>query len=451
MRETITLSSLYKDEEGVLKALLKRSGVKETDAWWKQEFAPGSDELGGSVKARADDDSVMIASLIAGAAEKNMDIQLVAALAADAGRPKGSKDRGPRRRRELGSPQNDGGVAKRVYDEAIASINKCVDAGALAAGEAEVQRAEAAAALLCAASAAGQAIGIAVGAQIDMQEGEKEDKNNEELVEGEMSKGGEARNVSREERKMMALMQQIEDKKQVRKELIGATILKSFPPYGVFQGVIKHIRRKQPAGEQFVDQDGTQHRVVYHIVYEDGDTEDLPLSQVLPLLVQASAEGGKERKRRLSEEEESEAGKLGGEKDKAREGRECGNVKQGKKEGKKRRKKAEKTEEQGAQMMNSREEREEEEVEGARKKSNKGCSSSSQDTRDKETDTPAIPATRTRKERDPLVVEWQGAEYELKVGSAVEMIFSDGVWYSGRISKWAGTPPDRDTPPLPAK
>ena len=102
MRETITLSSLYKDEEGVLKALLKRSGVKETDAWWKQEFAPGSDELGGSVKARADDDSVMIASLIAGAAEKNMDIQLVAALAADAGRPKGSKDLGPCRRRVLG-------------------------------------------------------------------------------------------------------------------------------------------------------------------------------------------------------------------------------------------------------------------------------------------------------------------------------------------------------------
>ena len=62
----------------------------------------GSDELGGSVEAPADDDGVMIASLIDGAAEKNMDKQLVAALAADAGRPKGSKDLGPRRRRVLG-------------------------------------------------------------------------------------------------------------------------------------------------------------------------------------------------------------------------------------------------------------------------------------------------------------------------------------------------------------
>ncbi len=45
---------------------------------------------------------VMIASLIDGAAEKNMDIELVEALAADAGSPKGSKDRGARRRRILG-------------------------------------------------------------------------------------------------------------------------------------------------------------------------------------------------------------------------------------------------------------------------------------------------------------------------------------------------------------
>ena len=87
MRETITLSSLYKDEAGALKALLKRSGVKETDAWWKQEFALGSDELGGSVQAPANDDGVMIASLIDGAAEKNMDMELVAALAADAMTP----------------------------------------------------------------------------------------------------------------------------------------------------------------------------------------------------------------------------------------------------------------------------------------------------------------------------------------------------------------------------
>jgi hypothetical protein len=415
---------------------LKRSGVKETDAWWKQEFAPGVDELGGLVEGKEDDDSAMIASLIDGAAEKNMDMQLVAALAADAGRPKEFKDREPRCSRERDLPQNDGAVAKGVYDGAIAiaSINKCVNAGVLAA------------------------IGIAeAGAQIDMQEGKKEDKKNEELAEGEMSKGGEARKVSREERKMMALRQQIEEEEQVRKELIGATILKSFPPYGVFQGVIKHIRQKKRADQQFVVQDGTQHRVVYHVVYEDGDSEDLPLTQVLPLLVQASAEGGKERKRRLSEEEESGAGKLGGGGDKAREGRECDKAKQGEKEEKKRKREAEMTEEQGEQMIISIEEGEEEEVAGAsagaRKKSNKGCSSSSQNTRDKETEThtPATPATNTRKERDALVVEWQGAQYELEVGSAVEMIFTDGVWYSGRISKWAGTPPERDTPPLPAK
>lgn len=47
----------------------------------------GSDELGGSVEAPADDDGVMIASLIDGAAEKNMDMELVAALAADAMTP----------------------------------------------------------------------------------------------------------------------------------------------------------------------------------------------------------------------------------------------------------------------------------------------------------------------------------------------------------------------------
>jgi hypothetical protein len=62
----------------------------------------GSDELGGSVETSADDDGVMIASLIDGAAEKNMDIELVEALAANAGSPKGSKNRGARRRRVLG-------------------------------------------------------------------------------------------------------------------------------------------------------------------------------------------------------------------------------------------------------------------------------------------------------------------------------------------------------------
>ena len=40
---------------------------------------------------------------------------------------------------------------------------------------------------------------------------------------------------------------------------------------------------------------GTKHRVVYHVVYEDNDSEDLPLSQVLPLLAQASAAQGQVR------------------------------------------------------------------------------------------------------------------------------------------------------------
>ena len=48
-------------------------------------------------------------------------------------------------------------------------------------------------------------------------------------------------------------------------------------------------------GRCFVYQDGLQHRVVYHVVYEDGDSEDLLLSQVLPLLAQASAAQGQVR------------------------------------------------------------------------------------------------------------------------------------------------------------
>jgi hypothetical protein len=73
-------------------------------------------------------------------------------------------------------------------------------------------------------------------------------------------------------------------------------ILKDFPPYGIFDGVIKHIRRTQGAqNAQFVFPNGTQTRVVYHVVYEDGDSEDLLLSQVLPLLAQASAAQGQVR------------------------------------------------------------------------------------------------------------------------------------------------------------
>ena len=68
-----------------------------------------------------------------------------------------------------------------------------------------------------------------------------------------------------------------------REDLRGAKVLKEFPPHGVFEGVIEQIRRKKGARTQFV----------YHIVYEDGDTEDLPLPLVLPLLANRSdSEGG---------------------------------------------------------------------------------------------------------------------------------------------------------------
>ena len=69
--------------------------------------------------------------------------------------------------------------------------------------------------------------------------------------------------------------QEREDKDQERKELVGSKIFNEFAPFCIFEGVIKHIRRKQ--GAQFVYQDGTQHRVVqhmYHVVYEDGVSED---------------------------------------------------------------------------------------------------------------------------------------------------------------------------------
>jgi hypothetical protein len=92
-----------------------------------------------------------------------------------------------------------------------------------------------------------------------------------------------------------------EDKDRERKELVGSKVVKEFPPFGIFQGVITHIRRKQGAHAQFVYQHGSQHRVVrhmYHVVYQDGDTEDLALSQVLPLLAKASAAQGQARRPR---------------------------------------------------------------------------------------------------------------------------------------------------------
>jgi hypothetical protein len=63
-------------------------------------------------------------------------------------------------------------AAKRAYDEAIVSINKCLDAGALTPGEAEAQRAEADAALNAAKEASGVA---ATRTDIDTQEGEEKE------------------------------------------------------------------------------------------------------------------------------------------------------------------------------------------------------------------------------------------------------------------------------------
>jgi hypothetical protein len=69
-------------------------------------------------------------------------------------------------------------AAKRAYDEAIVSINRCVDAGVLTSGEAEAQRAEADATLNAAKEAAGVAaarteIGTHEGAEKGKPAGEK--------------------------------------------------------------------------------------------------------------------------------------------------------------------------------------------------------------------------------------------------------------------------------------
>jgi hypothetical protein len=64
-------------------------------------------------------------------------------------------------------------AAKRAYDEAIVSINRCVDAGVLTSGEAEAQRAEADATLNAAKEAAGVA---AARTEIGTQEGAEKQK-----------------------------------------------------------------------------------------------------------------------------------------------------------------------------------------------------------------------------------------------------------------------------------
>ena len=64
-------------------------------------------------------------------------------------------------------------AAKRAYDEAIVSINRCVDAGVLTSGEAEAQRAEADATLNAAKEAAGVA---AARTEIGTQEDAEKEK-----------------------------------------------------------------------------------------------------------------------------------------------------------------------------------------------------------------------------------------------------------------------------------
>ena len=58
--------------------------------------------------------------------------------------------------------------------------------------------------------------------------------------------------------------------------LVGSTLLKDFPPFGTFQGIVKGVR------EVFHDDGGMS--LYYHVVYEDGDEEDLISTEVHPLL-----------------------------------------------------------------------------------------------------------------------------------------------------------------------
>jgi hypothetical protein len=80
-------------------------------------------------------------------------------------------------------------AAKRAYDEAIVSINRCVDAGVLMSGEAEAQRAEADATLNAAKEAAGVA---SARTEIGTQDGEDKENSAGEKSKpaGEKSKRG---------------------------------------------------------------------------------------------------------------------------------------------------------------------------------------------------------------------------------------------------------------------
>ena len=80
-------------------------------------------------------------------------------------------------------------AAKRAYDEAIVSINRCVDAGVLTSGEAEAQRAKADATLNAAQEAAGVAaartkIGTQEGAEKGKPAGEKSKPTGEKSKRG---------------------------------------------------------------------------------------------------------------------------------------------------------------------------------------------------------------------------------------------------------------------------
>ena len=58
--------------------------------------------------------------------------------------------------------------------------------------------------------------------------------------------------------------------------LVGSKLYKDFPPFGTFQGIVKGMR-------EVVSDDGGI-SVYYHVVYEDGDEEDLLSTEVHPLL-----------------------------------------------------------------------------------------------------------------------------------------------------------------------
>ena len=78
---------------------------------------------------------------------------------------------------------------------------------------------------------------------------------------------------------------------QYRKDLIGRTILKSFKQSGDFKGIIQY------ASEDLAKDGAT----VYHVQYDDGDTEELQFEELKPFLVPLSQNGTPSKKRKIGD------------------------------------------------------------------------------------------------------------------------------------------------------